>query len=138
MAIVFVGLHVFFAVRASLPQMVICHKPGGGSAVEFDTADGGCQCEECEHCRARRAAPRPGPIVPGLEPCHCRHEVILSDVGHSSLRLPDRHFLFDPASFPAEHRVEMPALLRARRGPGESAAGPSPGPADRDSAHLRC
>ncbi len=137
MAFVFVGLQVFFAVRMSLPQLVICHKAGGGSAVEFDTADGGCQCEECEHCRARRLAPRSGPVVPGLGPCHCQHELILSEIGDSSIRLPDRHFLFDPASAPAEDHIEMPAP------PGapfsfEASSVHSRDPDGRASAHLRC
>jgi len=137
MTFVFVGLHVFFAVRTSLPQLVICHKAGGGSAVEFDTADGGCQCEECEHCRARRLAPRSGPVGPGLEPCHCQHELILSDIGDSSLRLPDRHLLFDPASAPAEVRVEMPALSGSYRS-FEASSVHSRDPDGRASALLRC
>jgi hypothetical protein len=137
-ALAFIVLHVFFAVRTSLPQMVICHKAGGGSAVEFDTADGCCQCQECEHCRARRLAPRSGPAVPALEPCHCQHELILSDIGHSSLRLPDRHPFFDPASAPAEHGIEPILLpLRARLFI-EAYSGRSSGPADSAFALLRC
>jgi hypothetical protein len=133
----FVWLHLFFAVRASLPQPVFCHKAGGRTAVEFDTG-GGCQCEECEHCLARRLAPRAGAAGPGLEPCRCRHEVILSDVGHSSLRLPERPSLLDAASAVAEQRFEWPpALLRAC-----PLCGPvtdrSPGPADEGSSLLRC
>jgi len=135
-ALVFVWLHLFFAVRASLPQPVFCHKAGGRTAVEFDTG-GGCQCEECEHCRARRLAPRSGPAVPGLEPCHCQHEVILSDVGHSSLRLPDRHLPFDPASAPAEDRIEMPAPPGAHLSV-EASSVHSRGPDGLASAHLRC
>ena len=136
LALAFVGLHVFFAVRASLPALVFCHKANGGSAVEFDTGSG-CPCEECEHCRARRMAPRSGPAVPGFEACHCQHELIFSDVGHSSLRLPGRHPFLDPAASPAEDRIELPAsrglLLSA-----EDFSDRSPGPADRSSSLLRC
>jgi hypothetical protein len=136
LAIAFVGLHVFFAVRASLPALVFCHKVDGGSAVEFD-AGSGCPCEECEHCRARRLAPRSGPAVPGFEACHCQHEAIFSDVGHSSLRLPDRHSFLDPAASPVDDRFEPPAprglLLFAGKFSDRS-----PGPADRSSSLLRC
>jgi hypothetical protein len=136
LVLAFAGLHVFFAVRASLPQPVICHKAGGGSAVEFDTA-GVCQCEECEHCRARRMAPRSGPAVPGFEECHCQHESIYSDVGHSSLRLPDRHPFLDPASGPAEFGFEPPAA-RIALPAAEEASGRSPGPPERPASLLRC
>jgi hypothetical protein len=136
LALAFVGLHLFFAVRVSLPALVFCHKAGGGTAVEFD-AGSGCPCQECEHCRARRLAPRSGPAVPGFEACHCQHEVIFSDVGHSSLRLPDRHSFIDPAAAPAEDRIEPPSLQKLLLS-AEEFSGRSPGRSAQDSSLLRC
>jgi hypothetical protein len=136
LALAFVGLHVFFAVRTALPALVICHKAGGGCCIEFDTA-GGCACEECEHCRARQQAPRSGPAAPGFEACHCRHEIAFSDAGHASLRLPDRHPFLYPSAPPASDTIEMPAPRGFGLHAGEF-SGRSPGPSGRAASLLRC
>ena len=136
LTLAFVGLHVFFAVRTALPALVICHKAGGGSCIEFDTA-GGCACEECEHCRARQQAPRSGPAAPGFEACHCRHEIAVSAAGHSSLRLPDRHPFLYPSASPVKDRIEVPAPREFNFG-AEECSGRSPGPSERAASLLRC
>jgi hypothetical protein len=136
MVLAFVGLHVFFAVRTALPALVICHKAGGGSCIEFDTA-GGCVCEECEHCRARQQTPRTGPAGPGFEACHCRHEIVFSAAGNSSLRLPDRHPFLYPAAFAAIDRIELPTP-REFSACAEEFSGRSPGPLERAASLLRC
>lgn len=136
LALAFVGLHVFFAVRTALPALVICHKAGGGSCIEFDTA-GGCACEECEHCRARLRTPHSGPAAPGFEACHCRHEIAFSDTGPSSLRLPDRHPFLYPSASSAKDRIEMPAP-RECNPCAEEFSGRFPGPSERTASLLRC
>jgi hypothetical protein len=89
LALSFVFLHVFFAVRTALPRLVFCHKSGGRIAVEFETEDG-CHCRECEQARAdfRERSAKSAPDFSALDAVHCRHEAILSDVGRSSLDLP--------------------------------------------------
>jgi hypothetical protein len=93
----FLGLHLFFGMRSALPQLVFCHKSEGRTAIEFETEDGSCHCRECEQGRAKCSAAHPS--VPALETGHCRHEPILSDIGHSSLLLPDHPKAFAPDIF---------------------------------------
>jgi hypothetical protein len=130
------GLLLLFSVRAALPQVVICHRAGGGSAVEFD-ADGGCLCDECEHCRARLSAPHGAPSGPAWEPCHCRHEAFSADDGAAALRLPDRPILTGASPFPAAEISAPPVPLRLLlllSGP----AGLSTGPPGSAGPLLRC
>jgi hypothetical protein len=130
------GLLLLFSVRAALPQVVICHRAGGGSAVEFE-ADGGCLCDECGHCRARLSDPHGTPTAPAWEPCHCRHEAFSADDGGAALRLPDRTLVTAAHPSPAGGVFAPPAPFRFL--PGLSGrSGPSPGPPESAGPLLRC
>ncbi len=130
------ALQVAFSLRAALPQAVICHRAGGGSAVEFD-ADGGCLCEECEHCRARLAAPHGDPSRPAWEPCHCRHEAFSADGAGASLRLPDRPSLRDASPDAAAPLFDPPAPPLSLADPRDAGHAP-PGPPGAAGPLLRC
>lgn len=130
------GLQILFSVRAALPQTVLCHRAGGGAAVEFD-ADSGCLCEECEHCRARLAAPHGAPAGPSWEPCHCRHEAFSAEGAGTALRLPGRSAVIESSPAPAEEIFDPPTGLRfsfLARGP----FGQPPGPPGSSGPLLRC
>jgi hypothetical protein len=130
------GLQILFSVRAALPQVVICHRAGGGSAVEFE-ADGGCLCDECEHCRSRLSPPQGAPSAPAWEPCHCRHEAFSANDGGASLRLPERTDLTPAYPSPAWEIFTPPAPLRIIAGLS-GPAGLSPGPPGSAGTLLRC
>jgi hypothetical protein len=140
-ALFFAALHLFFGVRAVLPQQVFCHKASGRTDIEFQISGAGCLCDECEHCRARLMRPQPDSrsSLPAFQPCHCQHELILSDIGHSSLDRPERESLLLPEAAIVQARpgdALQSVLLTSREAAGAwVAAGP---PGGVGSTIIRC
>lgn len=86
-----VAFHLLFAVAAALPDVVLCHRPGGEIALEFSGPAGICLCQECDHCLARLSKEAAGHLAgnPVLDACHCAHESFLNRAEREILKRDD-------------------------------------------------
>ncbi len=82
-------LQVAFALLAVAPPVVLCHRAGGGTALEVSGPLGSCGCSECEHCRARQIEPASEARDASVAPCHCDHEPLRIEASRASIRRDD-------------------------------------------------